>query len=448
MPSLKELREQRNDLISDVQKRYEALDKDQKNPGEEDFSWLAEQESRKADLDKQIGFLEARERFQLQNPPHSNTNPNPGKNDRNHNPAEEEKRERKEGPSDDPEIRNKAMKGWFLRQAGREVSEECVDAAKQCGIRLNSEANEFRLWGSDYRRNSTAVREKRAQSNLNLVLGGATVPEGFVTNIETALLAYGGMRDAANVMRTDSGNPLPWPTVNDTTNKGSLIAENTQVSTTDLSFGTTTLGAYKYTSNQVLIPVELLQDSAFNLEQYAGEMLGIRLARKLNDDYTTGTGASQPNGIATAATSGRTSTVSTAISMDDVIELIHSVDPAYRPQGAFMCHDLIKKALRQLKDGFGQYLWSNGDVQGGIPDRLYGYPIITNQSMDSTISSGKKTLFFGQWNKFVIREVAGIRLVVMRERYADYDQIGMVAFMRADSNLLDAGTHPIKYMTH
>jgi HK97 family phage major capsid protein len=55
-------------------------------------------------------------------------------------------------------------------------------------------------------------------------------------------------------------------------------------------------------------------------------------------------------------------------------------------------------------------------------------------------------MIFGQLNRYKIRDVANLRLVRMNERYADYDQVGFVAFSRHDGRLLDAGTHPVKYL--
>lgn len=48
--------------------------------------------------------------------------------------------------------------------------------------------------------------------------------------------------------------------------------------------------------------------------------------------------------------------------------------------------------------------------------------------------------------KYLMREVLGVTLVRMNERYADYHQVAFVAIMRFDSDLLDAGTNPLKYL--
>jgi len=352
----------------------------------------------------------------------------------------------------DWEIRSKALAGWIRDVHGKPVLREQKEAARQLGINIRGKEFAIPLATSKYNEARNQIigefprPEHRAMSVLKMSAGGGLVPEGFMRNFEVALLAYGQMRDACDIFRTAEGNPIPWPTTNDTTNKATLITENATVSETDVTVGQVTFNAYKFTSNIVNVPVELMEDSAFDLAATLSHLLGIRMARGLNDYYTTGSGASQPKGIVTASTTFSAASAN-AIAADDLIGLEHSVDPLYRSGACFMMHDSIIKALRQLKDGFGRYLWSSG-LQDGRPDTLSGYRVFYNQSMDSTISSGKKTVLFGQTTKFKIREVATLRLRRLVERYADQDQEAFVAFMRADSNLLDAGTHPVKVLAH
>lgn len=282
--------------------------------------------------------------------------------------------------------------------------------------------------------------------------GGVTVPEGFVNRFETALLAYGYMMQVAEVMRTPGANPMPWPTANDTSNKGRRLNQNAAVDNTGANiayptFGATIWYAYKYTSDEILVPFELLRDNAVGLEAWIGEALGIRIGRVINDDFTNGTGADQPKGIITAATSGKTAASATAIKYDEVIDLEYSVDPAYRfqPGAGYMCHDGIVQYLRKLKDGDGKYLWQPSQ-QAGEPDILNGYPLTRNQSMASTVATGNKTMLFGLLSKYKVRQVGDIRVYRLRERYRDNDQDAFLAFQEFDGNLLDAGTHPVKYL--
>jgi HK97 family phage major capsid protein len=136
----------------------------------------------------------------------------------------------------------------------------------------------------------------------------------------------------------------------------------------------------------------------------------------------------------------------TAIISDEVIDLIHSVDPAYRPNASFMMHDVVLAAIRKLKEQTtNAYIWQPG-LQAGVPDRLLGYRYTVNQSMSSTFTTGQKLVLFGDLSKYLIRDVSTIRLVRLEERYADTDQIAFIAFMRTDGNLLDAGTRPVKWL--
>lgn len=358
----------------------------------------------------------------------------------------ETKEERVTGPTD--EDRSLALQAWCVRQLdeGCSLQERQLEAARRCGVNPNAREYHVDLRGGNYRK---LQGEYRALSALNDTAGGYTVPEGFVNNLEMAMLAFGGMRQVADVMRTSSGEELHWPTTNDTGNTGAIIAESAAVSEQDVTFGEVIFRAYKYTSKLVRVPVELMQDSAFDLASVLGQMLGERIGRITNTHFTTGTGAAQPKGIVTAAAAGVTATSATAITADDIFGLVHSLDPAYRsgPGVGFMMHDTILLAVRKLKDGNGQYLWQPG-LQAREPDTILGYPVTINQDMASSIASAAITMLFGLFSKYKIRDVAGLRLRRLVERYADQDQEGFVAFSRHDGNLLDAGGSPVRKMTH
>ena len=341
------------------------------------------------------------------------------------------------------EDRNDALQGWARHQLGMDLEERHQVACRKCNVNPAKEYYEAKLSRANY---DTVRRELRAQSTTDSA-GGYTIPEGFVYELERALLAFGGMRQVSSVIRTDSGNDLPWPTVNDTSNAGAILAENTEVSEQDVTFGSVTLNAYKYTSKLVRVSEELMQDSAFNLAQVLGSLLGERVARILNTHFTTGTGSSQPNGVVTAATNGKTAASATAVTAAEIIDLFHSVDPAYRDSDSsvFMMNDSSVSAVRKLTDDNGQFLWQTG-MQAGIPDRLYGRAVVVNQDC-ADIATGTKPILFGQFNLYKIRDVASLRLRRLVERYADYDQQGFVAFSRHDGDLLNAGTNPIKFIT-
>ena len=260
------------------------------------------------------------------------------------------------------------------------------------------------------------------------------------------MLAFGGMRQAATILTTDTGEEMGMPTADDTTNKGAMIGENQSVGTsTEPAIGQIKWGAYTFTSKPVLVPFALLQDTQFDLGSLLGDMLGERLGRITNDKYTTGTASKEPKGIVTAASKGADATTSGAIVYGDLVKLEHSIDPAYRAGAGYMLHDTTLQAIRLLLDSQNRPLWTSGTDTNSY-DRLMFKPLFINQSMDAGTGSGNKCVLFGQLNRYYIRRAGGARLYRLQERYRDTDQDGFVMLMREDGNLLNAGTMPVKYL--
>jgi HK97 family phage major capsid protein len=288
--------------------------------------------------------------------------------------------------------------------------------------------------------------EERALSATTGAAGGFTVPQGFYNELIDAMKWFGGMRNVANVFQTDSGNALPIPTANDTSNVGAILAENTQAaSTPDVPFGQVTLNAYKYTSNIVLVPIELLQDSAFDIESYLARKLGERIGRINNTHFTVGTGSSQPQGVVTGAVSGKVGLTgqTTSVIYDDLIDLEHSVDIAYRPNAKYMLNDQSLKAIKKLKDSQGRPLWLPG-LAFKEPDTINGYGYQLNNDV-AQMAANAKSILFGDYSNYFIRDVKNIAVVRFNEKYMDAGQVGFVAFSRADGKLVNAGMNPVAY---
>jgi HK97 family phage major capsid protein len=286
--------------------------------------------------------------------------------------------------------------------------------------------------------------EERALASGTGTAGGFTVPQDFYEKLTDAMKFYGGMYQVATVLDTDTGAPLPMPTANDTQNKGRIIGENTQANNNvDPSFGQKTLGAYIYTSDIVLVPVGLMQDSAFDLESWLATKLGERIARAGNEHFTVGTGTGEPEGIIGQAVVGKTGAngQTTSVTFDDIIDLIHSVDPSYRNGAKFMFHDNTLRALKKLKDSEGRPLFLPG-VAYKEPDTLNGYGFVINQDVPEMAASAK-SIVFGKLDSYFIRRVKNPITVRFGEKYMDSFQIGFATFQRQDGKFLNAGTNPV-----
>jgi len=284
-----------------------------------------------------------------------------------------------------------------------------------------------------------------AQSVGTTTAGGFLVPQSFSDRLEIALKFYSGMMQNAEVIHTDSGADIPWPTVNDTTQVGALLTENSTIGAQDITFASVTLKAFMYTSKLIAVSLQLMQDSFLNVDNLVADLAGQRLGRVWNTDFTVGAGTTLPKGIVTAAASGKVGTTgqTTSVIYDDLIDLIHSIDPAYRQGAKWMANDSSIKVVRKLKDSQNRPLWEPS-VQAGQPDLLLGYPMVTNNDV-SAMAANAKSIIFGALNKYKVRRVRGVTMMRLAERYADNLQVGFFAFARVDGNLIDAGTNPVKY---
>ena len=293
-----------------------------------------------------------------------------------------------------------------------------------------------------------AFPETRALAVGTDSAGGYTVSKLFDTTVQTSMLAYGGMMQVATRIPTATGGQLLIPTSDDTGNAGAILSENAQVSEQDVSFGQTTIDVFTYSSKLIRVSFQLLQDTFFPLETWLAERLGERLGRIMNTHFTTGDGSSKPYGLVTGSSLGKTGAAgqTSTIVYADLVDLEHSIDPSYRPGSAFMMHDSMLKVLKKLVDGQSRPLWQPG-LTVGEPNSILGYPYYINQDIASPAASAK-SLLFGQLSKYYWRDVQGIQVMRLSERYSDYLQVGFMAFARAGGRLIDSGTDPVKYYQH
>lgn len=287
-------------------------------------------------------------------------------------------------------------------------------------------------------------RDLTAASGSN---GAYIIPTDLVREIEVALKWYGGMRQVSKVIRTASGNPLNWPTNNDTANPGKRLNATTTPGTVDeldLTFGQVPFGAWTYTTQKIAVSNELLQDSAFDLDAFIKDAFVRRIGRIQNTEFTNGTGTTMPNGVVSQSTAGVTAATggATSVTYNNLVDLIHSVDIAYRPGAVFMFHDTTLAAIRKLTDNYGRPLLGLG-INGGDPDSILGYKYVVNNDMP-VLAANAKSLLFGDFSKYVIRDVADLQIMRLDQLGALQNETIFVGFSRADGQLVDAGTQPIK----
>ncbi len=267
--------------------------------------------------------------------------------------------------------------------------------------------------------------------------GGYTVPEEFWARVVETLKAFGGIQGLAQVLPTAGGNEIPWPTNDSTAQKGAILGENTQDSELDLVFGTKSIKAHMYTSKIVRVSFQLLQDSGIDIEAFLARKLGERIARILADHLAVGVGTTQPEGLTVGLTLTQETATVGEIKYDDLVELEHKIDPAYRARARYVLHDSVVKAARKMKDLQNRPLWVP-QMAGGVPSTINGHEYVVDNSLP-TLALGAKPAVFGDIESaYLVRLVNGGQVMRLTERYADYLQVGFLQFQRADAVVQDA----------
>lgn len=268
----------------------------------------------------------------------------------------------------------------------------------------------------------------------------STVPTGFADSVFMAARAVGPILETSEVFNTTSGENIVYPVMS-AYSTAELKAEGSALPSSDPTFTNITLGAIKY---GVLVPVsnELLTDAGFDISSVIAEQAGNALGYILNSEHTTGDGTGNPNGIVTAAGSGVTG-VGTAggFTGDELIDLIYSVDQAYRTRSTagFMVSPTAAAAMRQLKDDQGRYFY---DIRVGEPDQVFGYRVHENVHM-AAVGTGAKSVLFGDLANYKVRLAGGIQVAQSSDYAFNTDVTTFRVVARADGDLANANA--VKY---
>ncbi|EFC86460.1 phage major capsid protein [Parafrankia sp. EUN1f] len=356
------------------------------------------------------------------------------------------------------------IQGWTEREARSALVADAVAGLERQGVTVDRpaspqavEADTLRAFGAGERRAAEfSMREHRANELLVATTGsstgGQTVPTSFVSKlIEYMTVNSAVLKAGPTIIRTDSGEPLTMPRVSAVTSAAGIIAEAGALSNARPAFDQVTLNSWKYGFLRQLSP-ELVTDTAIDLIDFLARDAGRALGNGLGAHLVTGDGTTQPEGVLTASTLGKTGPTgasggvgaqSTAgAGYDVLIDLEFSIIEAYRANAKFLMRDATLAALRKVKNADGVYAWAPS-VQVGQPSTILGYPVLTDPNMPA-VGLGAKSILFGDFSTFAVRLVGPVRY----ERSDDFafanDLITYRALLRADSAQLDT-TGAIKH---
>ena len=263
--------------------------------------------------------------------------------------------------------------------------------------------------------------------------GGFLVPEEFERTLVEALEEENVIRQIANTITSVNDQKIPIVATKGT---ASWVDEEGAIPESDDSFGQVTLSAFK-AATTIKVSSELLQDSAFDMENYIARGFARRIGNCEEEAFITGNGTGKPTGILNATGGGQlgvTTAGAAAITLDELMDLFYSLKSPYRRKGVFLMNDSTVKAIRKLKDSTGQYLWQPS-IKENTPDTILSRPIYTSAFMPE-IGAGKKSIAFGDFDYYWIADRQGRTFKRLDELYAKNDQVGFLGTQRVDAKVI------------
>jgi HK97 family phage major capsid protein len=256
--------------------------------------------------------------------------------------------------------------------------------------------------------------------------GGYVAPPELDRLIEARLMAASPMRQIATVRQTSATifkKPVSLGAVAAWAAETGSRSETTAPTLDLLSFPAAELYAMP-AATQVL-----LDDAYADIDEWLADEVETAFASQESAAFVTGNGTNKPKGfldVTKAADAshawgdlgylitGADGAFASSSPGDRIIDLVYALKSQFRANGRFVMNRKTLAAVRKIKDGDGNYLFSPGSAADGAT--VLGYPVTELEDMPD-IATGAYAMAFGDFKRgYLIVDRQGAR--VLRDPYS------------------------------
>jgi HK97 family phage major capsid protein len=345
-------------------------------------------------------------------------------------------------PKNDPDAAQffKQTRGAMQPEYRRAYTAWLQNLAKAHG----SESMAYTMLGAD---------EQKALSEGTDTAGGFLVPPDVQAELLVRKAQVSAVRRAGARVQATSRDILKYPMVQANVTSGSIYSsgfvgsvagETPTASDVDAAFGSFDV-AIKKIRVSTKLSNDFIADAVVNVLSFLAMNGATNMALVEDNEFITGDGSAlHPQGILNGGVSQVDLTVggvTTHVFSNDsthpgpakaLVGLVYQLPPQYAEGAVWLMRRSIEGAVRQLVDGSNRFLWPPM-IAGGfsaVTRELMGYPIYGTDFVPADAVADANIMIFGDMSSYIIGERAQITSTVLRERYADNDQTGLILWER------------------
>ncbi len=191
----------------------------------------------------------------------------------------------------------------------------------------------------------------------------------------------------------------------------------------------------------------LADDAGTNMVDFLVNEVGISFSESEELVLFTGNGINKPLGLDSIPTeaiadsagsrpwgsieyvaSGTSGAFNSATGFDAVKKLFYRLNSGYRKNSSWLCNSETALLLSSLKNGAGDYIWSEGNVTAGTPASLLGRPVVISEVCPN-IAADAKALWIADWNA-AFRGIERKDNKVLQDPYTDKPNLLIYVYRR------------------
>jgi HK97 family phage major capsid protein len=261
--------------------------------------------------------------------------------------------------------------------------------------------------------------------------GGVLAPPEYSVEILKKITEISPIRSLSRV-RTTSSSSMLIP-VRDQLLSATWVGEADTIASSNSKYGRREVKVNKMAVT-VLITIEQLEDSAFNMDAEISADVAEAFAVTEGVAFLTGNGVNKPEGVlSNSSVSVFVSGIANDFTADNLIDLQGQLKTGYNPYFVLNRRTLAK--IRKMKDGVGQYLWASG-LAAGLPNTIDGIPYISAIDMPDAGVNTTPVLLGDFMRGYTVLDHTS--LTMLRDPYslADKGEVRFVATRRVGGQVV------------